>query len=48
MSMSKNSLDYIIDSSPDNFVIRDALIRCFEVVQEHQHIVCSCSGGGRQ
>ena len=40
------TLDSIIASAPDNFVIRDALARCFEVVQEHKHIVCSCSGGG--
>ena len=40
------TLDSVIVSAPDNFVIRDALARCFEVVQEHRHIVCSCSGGG--
>lgn len=42
------TLDSVIVSAPDNFVIRDALARCFEVVQRHRHIVCSCSGGGRQ
>lgn len=40
------TLDSVIVSAPDNFVIRDALARCFEVVQKHRHIVCSCSGGG--
>lgn len=40
------TLDSIITSSPNNFVIQDALARCFEVVQEHKRIVCSCSGGG--
>lgn len=39
------TLDSVIASAPDNFVILDALARCFEVVQGHQHIVCSCSGG---
>lgn len=39
------TLDSVIVSAPDNFVIRDALARCFEVVQRHRHIVCSCSGG---
>lgn len=39
------TLESIIADAPNNFVIRDALARCFEVVQEHQHIVCSCSGG---
>ena len=40
------TLDNIITFAPDNFVIQDALARCFEVVQKHRHIVCSCSGGG--
>ena len=36
----------IISSAPQNFVIRDALDRCYDVVQEHHKIMCSCSGGG--
>ncbi len=39
------TLEGIIADAPDNFVIQDALAKCFEVVQEHHHIVCSCSGG---
>lgn len=41
----KTDLESIMSIAPDNFVIRDALARCFEVVQEHEHIVCSYSGG---
>lgn len=41
-----SDLENIIANSPDNFVIRDALATCFEVLQEYKHIVCSCSGGG--
>ena len=35
----------IISSAPNNFVIRDALVKCFEVIQEHDNICCSVSGG---
>lgn len=42
-----DELDSIISQSPDNFVIRNALIKCYEVVQNHKRIVCSISGGGR-
>ena len=41
-----DELDSIISRSPDNFVIRNALIKCYEVVQNHKRIVCSISGGG--
>lgn len=41
----KLTLESIVADAPDNFVIRDALTKCFEVLQGHQHIVCSCSGG---
>ena len=41
-----DELDSIISQSPDNFVIRNALIKCYEVVQNHKRIVCSISGGG--
>lgn len=40
------TLESIIAEAPDNFVIQDALDKCFKIVQEHRHIVCSCSGGG--
>lgn len=43
---SKTSFDFIISQAPDNFVIQDALAKCYEVVEEHNHILCSCSGGG--
>lgn len=35
----------LIASAPDNFVIRDALIKCAEVVDSHDNIFCSVSGG---
>ena len=38
-------LDSILSNSTDNFVIKNALERCFDVVQSHQSIACSCSGG---
>ena len=41
-----DELEEIIAASPDNFVIRNALIKCYEVVHEHNKIVCSVSGGG--
>lgn len=40
-------LENILAEAPDNFIIQDALCRCFDAVQEHEKIVCSCSGGGR-
>ncbi len=43
----KLTLEKILADAPDNFVIRDALERCFEIVQDHQNIMCSVSGGGR-
>lgn len=36
----------IVDEAPDNFVIRDALCKCHEVIESHKHIVCLISGGG--
>lgn len=39
-------IDALIESAPDNFVIRDALCRCYEIVSEHNNICCSVSGGG--
>lgn len=38
-------IDALIESAPDNFVIRDALYRCYEIVSEHNNICCSVSGG---
>lgn len=43
-----DELGTIIANAPDNFVIRNALVKCYEVVHEHNKIVCSISGGGRQ
>lgn len=40
------SLERILNEAPDNFVIQDALIRCYEIVSTHNRIVCSVSGGG--
>lgn len=39
------SLEQILSNAPDNFVILDALIRCYEIVSTHNRIVCSISGG---
>lgn len=41
------NIDKIIAESPDNFVIRDALCRCYEIADEHSNICCAVSGGGR-
>lgn len=38
-------LGKIINDAPDNFVIRDALARCYEITQLHNKIMCSVSGG---
>lgn len=35
----------LLASVPDNFVIRDALIRCAEIVDSHNDIYCAISGG---
>lgn len=43
-----DELETIITNAPDNFVIRNALVKCYEVVHEHNKIVCSISGGRRQ
>ena len=41
-----DELESIIADAPDNFVIRNALVKCYEVVHEHSKIICSVSGGG--
>lgn len=41
----KLTLESIVADAPDNFVIQDALARCYEIIQEHQKIMCSVSGG---
>ena len=41
-----DELEEIIAASPDNFVIRNALVKCYEVVHEHNKIVCSVKWGG--
>jgi len=40
-----DELETIIANAPDNFVIRNALVKCYEVVHKHNKIVCSISGG---
>ena len=35
----------LIAESPDNFVIQNALLRCKEVIDSHNKIMCSVSGG---
>lgn len=41
-----DELESIIEAAPDNFVIQNALIKCYEVVHSHNKIACSISGGG--
>lgn len=44
--MSENiTLEQILREAPDNFVIQNALIKCYDVVSSHNHIACSVSGG---
>ena len=43
--MIEITLENIIAESPSNFVIQDALAKCFEIVQSHNKIACSISGG---
>lgn len=38
-------IDKIIAAAPENFVIQDALIRCAEIIDSHNKIMCSVSGG---
>lgn len=35
----------LVHDAPENFVIQNALIRCAEVIDTHQKILCSISGG---
>lgn len=39
-------INQIISEAPDNFVIRDALCKAHEILETHNKIVCSISGGG--
>ncbi len=39
------NVDKLIAEAPDNFVIQNALLRCAEVVDSHNKIMCSVSGG---
>jgi len=41
-------LDKLLAEAPDNFVIKDALARCVEILDAHKKVMCSVSGGGRQ
>ena len=43
--MCRITLEEIIAEAPDNFVIQDALAKCFEVIASHKKIACSVSGG---
>lgn len=45
MSTTEVTLEQVLAEAPDNFVILDALERCFEVVRDHKKIMCSVSGG---
>lgn len=35
----------VIAEAPNNFVIQSALVRCIEVIENHNKIVCAVSGG---
>lgn len=38
-------IEKLLASAPENFVVRDALVKCVEVVKYHNNICCSVSGG---
>ena len=38
-------VDALIAEAPDNFVIQNALVKCVEVLEEHNKVMCSVSGG---
>ncbi len=38
-------IDKLLSDAPENFVIRDALDRCAAIIDAHQNIMCSVSGG---
>ncbi len=38
-------INSLISAAPDNFVIQNALAKCAEVVDSHNKILCSISGG---
>lgn len=38
-------IDVLISECPENFVIQNALIKCAEVLDEHNKVMCSVSGG---
>ena len=39
------NIEKIISEAPDNFVIRDALDRCYAILSSHNKVACSVSGG---
>lgn len=39
------TIEEILAEAPDNFVIQNALIKCYEEVTKHNKILCSVSGG---
>lgn len=41
----KVKIEDIIKDAPENFVIRDALCRCHEIIESHNKIICLVSGG---
>lgn len=43
--MPKVDIDALLAEAPDNFVIRDALVKCVEVLEEHEKVLCAVSGG---
>lgn len=45
MNIDTAALEEIISNAPNNFVIKDALVKCYEEVQLHNRILCLISGG---
>ena len=43
--MKQITFDEILAEAPQNFVIQNALEKCYNVVQTYNKIMCACSGG---
>lgn len=43
--MTDNELKKLIEESPNNMVIRNALVKCVEVLDTHEKVMLSVSGG---
>ena len=43
--LKESQIKEVIENSPDNFVIRGALYRCYEIFESHKKVLCMVSGG---